>query len=96
LTEKKYRSAPKNAHVSDAPAQYLCIRRDRTTAWVPAAGPVLMEDLKHLRMFEWRFLRNTILPCNSVADYPVEKYSDESDWVSEDELDSGYEMELNL
>jgi hypothetical protein len=35
------------------------------------------------------------LPCSSVADYPVDKYSDESNWGSGDELDLDYAVELN-
>jgi hypothetical protein len=77
----------------DIPAQYLCVRRDGTTEWVP--GRLLTEphDLKLLREVEWRFPRSMALPCNSLPDYPVEKYSDEFNWVSDDELDLDYAVE---
>jgi hypothetical protein len=53
------------------------------------------EDERLMKEFEWRFLRGDKLPCNPVAEYPVEKYCQEGGWVSDDELDLELGMELN-
>jgi hypothetical protein len=95
LDRKKYGRCPRNIHVLDIPAQYLCVRTDGTTEWVPGRSLTEPEDLKLLREFEWRFPRSAKLPCDSVSEYPIEKYSDEKAWVSEDELDLGLADELD-
>jgi hypothetical protein len=87
LDRKKYGRAPKNCHILDIPAQYLCVRKDGSTEWVPGRLLTEPEDLKLLKEFEWRFPRSKKLPCDSVTAYPVEKYADEAAWVSDDELD---------
>jgi hypothetical protein len=96
LDRKKYKRAPKNCHVLDIPAQYLCVRRDGSTEWIPGRRLTEPQDRRLLREFEWRFPRSYKLPCDSVSSYSVEKYSDEAAWVSEDELDLGLAQDLNL
>jgi hypothetical protein len=95
LDRKKFGRCPKNAHVLDIPAQYLCVRKDGTTEWVPGRSLTEPEDLKLLREFEWRFPRSKELPCDAVSKYALEKYADEREWVSEDELDIGLWEDLN-
>ena len=40
-----------------------------------------------MKKFEWRFPRSDALPCESVSRYNPERYADEHEWVSDDELD---------
>jgi hypothetical protein len=96
LDRRKHGRAPKNCHVLDIPAKYLCVRKDGTTEWVPGRDLPEPEDRRLLKEFEWRFPRSKELPCESVKSYSVEKYSTESGWVSDDELDVilGEELEL--
>jgi transposase InsO family protein len=96
LDRKKYGRAPKNCHVLDIPAQFLCVRKDGTTEWVAGKDLSEPEDKRLLREFEWRFPRSTKLPCESVRCYAVEKYSDEAAWLSDDELDLGLAQDLDL
>jgi hypothetical protein len=72
------------------------VRRDGTTEWVPGRNLTEPEDLKLLREFEWRFPRSVRLPCDPVSSYPVEKYSDEAAWISEDELDLELAQDLDV
>jgi hypothetical protein len=95
LDRRKHGRAPKNCHVLDIPAKYLCVRKDGTTEWVPGRSLSEPEDRRLLREFEWRFPRSIELPCESVKSYPLEKYADEAGWVSEDELDIGLAQDLN-
>jgi hypothetical protein len=95
LDRKKYRRAPRNCHVLDIPAQYLCVRRDGSTEWIPQRLLNEPADEKLLKEFEWRFPRSDKLPCNPVADYPVELYTQEGGWGSDDELDIELGRELN-
>jgi hypothetical protein len=60
-------------------------------AWKKPSEP---GNLKLLKEFEWRFPRSS-LPCDPVLKYPVEKYSDEASWVSEDVLDLGLAEDLD-
>jgi hypothetical protein len=96
LDRKRCKRAPKNCHLLDIPAQYLCVRSDGTTEWFPGRLLTEPEDAKLLRDFEWRFPRSNDLPCNPVSAYPVEKYSDEAAWISDDELDLGLAEDLKL
>jgi hypothetical protein len=91
LDRKMFDSCPKKSHVLDIPAQYLCERKDGTTAWAVSEP----EDLKLLREFEWRFSRSKKLPCESVSENPMEQYSDEREWLPEDKLDIGFAKDLN-
>jgi hypothetical protein len=95
LDRKKFGRCPKNVHVLDIPAQYLCVRKDGTTKWVPGRSLTEPEDLKLLRKHEWRFTRSKTLPCDFVSQYPLEKYADERERVSEDELDIRLWEDLN-
>jgi hypothetical protein len=54
------------------------------------------DDLKLLRAFKWRFPRSVRLPCDPVSAYPVEKYSDEAAWISEDYLDLELAQDLDV
>jgi hypothetical protein len=95
LDRKRYRRAPKNCHVLDIPAQYLCVRRDGSTEWIPRRRLNEPADERLLKEFEWRFPRSDKLPCNSVADYSVEKYTEDKGWVSDDGLDLELGAALN-
>jgi hypothetical protein len=64
LDRKKCGRAPKNCHILDIPAQYLCVRKDGSSEWVPGRLLSEPEDLK-LKEFEWRFPRSKKLPCDS-------------------------------
>jgi hypothetical protein len=66
-----------------------------STEWVPGRPLTEPEDLKLLREFEWRFPRSKELECDSVSKYALEKYADERERVSEDELDIGLWEDLN-
>jgi hypothetical protein len=96
LDRKRYKRAPKNCRVLDIPAQYLCVRRDGSTEWIPGRRLTEPQDRRLRREFEWRFPRSNMLPCDCVRSYSVEKYSVESNWVSEDELDIGLAEDLDL
>jgi hypothetical protein len=54
-----------------------------------------LADERLLKEFEWRFPRSDKLPCNPVADYSVEKYTEDKGWVSDDGLDLELGAALN-
>jgi hypothetical protein len=82
--------------VLDIPAKYLCARKDGTSEWVAGRELPEPEDRKLIREFEWRFPCSQELPCESVKAYPVEKFADEANWISEDELDLDLAQNLQL
>lgn len=95
LDRKKWGRAPRNCHVLDIPAQYLVVRKDGATEWVPGRDLREAEDLRLIREFEWRFPRSHAKPCEPVSAYDVGRYEHEDAWVSDDEVDLVLDAELN-
>ena len=55
--------------------------------WIQARYLREPEELALVKKFEWRFPRSDALPCESVNRCNPERYADEHEWVSDDELD---------
>jgi hypothetical protein len=60
-------------------------RADRERLTSPEVNTQEPDVAKLQREFEWRFPRSEALPCDPVAAYPMETYSDEAAWVFKDE-----------
>ena len=94
LDRKTYGPVPRNVHVLDIPAQYLCVRRVGPPEWIRGIYLKEPEEQALVKKFEWRFPRSEKLPCESVIRYNPERYADEAAWVSDDELDLGLAEDL--
>jgi hypothetical protein len=66
LDRKTYGRVPKNVHVLDIPAQYLCVRRVGAPKWIRGKLLTEPEEQARVKKFEWRFPRSEKLPCESV------------------------------
>ena len=86
LDRKRYGRAPRSAEPLDIPAQYLVVRVDGTTEWVPHNRLNEDEERELVKKFEYRFPRSITQPCDSVSAYPAADRIDDEGVESDDEV----------
>ena len=71
LDRNRYGRASRSAKALDIPAQYLAVRVDGTTEWIPHKCLNEDEERELVKEFEYRFPRSITQPCDSVSAYPA-------------------------